>query len=363
MSDPLDTELDAHVGRLMKCDVCSIARSLLLGLTFAAAFIGLAAPHAASATLDDVRGNGELRCGVNAGLAGFSSRDAGGAWQGFDVDFCRAVAAAISPKPLNVEFVAVGAEDRFEALRTGKIDILARNSTWTLARDATEGINFVGVLFFDGQGFLVPRNLGISSALELSGASICVQENTTSLANLPDFFHSKSLPFTIVTVGDDVEMLRTFEMGRCNVLSSDTTKLHALRLKLSNPESHIILPEVISKEPLGPAVRHGDDQWLDVAKWTLFALLTGEELGLTRANVDQMAQTDDPRVRRFLGAEGALGQQLGLDNDWALRIVKQVGNYGEIYDANFGKGSPLNITRGMNGLWTEGGLHYAPPVR
>jgi len=336
---------------------------MVFGLALAVAIMGLASPQAAAATLDDVRGRGVLNCGVNTGLNGFSSIDKNGVWQGLDVDFCRAIAAALLADSGKVAFVPVTAKDRFEALRSKRIDVLARNSTWTLGRDAAEGVNFVGVLFYDGQGFLVPRNLGISSALELSGATICAEKDTTSELNVPDFFRLKSLPFKIVAVQDDAEMLRAFEMGRCNVLTSDTTKLYALRLRLTNPEAHMILPEVISKEPLGPAVRHGDDQWFDIAKWTLFALLAGEELHLTQANVDQMAQSGDPRIRRFLGLEGALGQQLGLDSEWAHRVIKQVGNYGEIYEAHFGQGSPLNISRGMNALWNEGGLQYAPPAR
>ncbi len=332
-------------------------------LELAVALLGLLPLRAGAGTLDDVRARGTVRCGVSGDLPGFSSADEAGGWKGLNIDFCRAAAAAIFADPARVEFVPLAADEAFEALRARRIDVLARNTPLTFAADAGAGINFAGVLFYDGQVFLVPRTLGISSALELSGATVCVQKETGSEPNVATFFRSKGLPHETIVLETTEEMLQAYEIGRCNVVSAASSRLNGLRLRLAKPDDHLVLPEVISKEPLGPAVRQGDDQWFDIVKWTLFALIEGEELHLTRANVDQMKQSSDPRIRRFLGSEEALGGQLGLDDGWAYQIVKQVGNYGEIFEADLGQDSPLKIARGINDLWNADGLHYAPPFR
>ncbi len=336
---------------------------VLLMFVASLAFLGLAVLPASAETLSSVRAYGQLRCGVSKGLPGFSSTDDSGLWNGIDVDICRAVAAAIFADPNRVEFVPLSSKDRFDALRAGKIDILSRNTTWTLTRDAGLGFNFAGVAFYDGQGFMVPKNLGVSSVLELSGTTICVQMETTSQSNVADFFQSKKLPYDLVTTEGADETLRAYETSRCNVVTSDTSQLFALRLRLANPDDHMVLPEIISKEPLGPLVRHGDDQWFNLVKWTLFALINGEELQLTMANADQMKRSLNPQIQRFLGRRGEFGKQLGLDAEWAYRIIKMVGNYGEVFERNVGGGSPLMMARGMNNLWGKGGIHYAPPIR
>jgi len=317
----------------------------------------------AGATLDSVKQKGHVQCGVSTGIPGFSSADDKGNWTGIDVDVCRAVAAAVLGDANAVKYTPLTAKERLTALQSGEIDILSRNTTWTATRDTSLGINFTGVNYYDGQGFLVSKNLGVKSALELNGASVCIQSGTTTELNLSDYFRAKKMEFQPVVFDTSDQTIKGFEAGRCDVLTSDQSQLYALRIKLADPNSAMVLPEVISKEPLGPVVRQGDDQWFNVVKWTLFALVNAEELGITAANVDEMRTGTAPNVKRLLGTEGDIGVGMGLTNDWAYNIVKQVGNYGEMFERNVGKGSPLGIERGLNALWTNGGLQYAPPVR
>lgn len=317
----------------------------------------------AGATLDSVKQKGHVQCGVSTGIPGFSSADDKGTWTGIDVDVCRAVAAAVLGDANAVKYTPLTAKERLTALQSGEIDILSRNTTWTATRDTSLGINFTGVNYYDGQGFLVSKNLGVKSALELNGASVCIQSGTTTELNLSDYFRAKKMEFQPVVFDTSDQTIKGFEAGRCDVLTSDQSQLYALRIKLADPNSAMVLPEVISKEPLGPVVRQGDDQWFNVVKWTLFAMINAEELGITAATVDGMRTGTDPNVKRLLGTEGDIGVGMGLTNDWAYNIVKQVGNYGEMFERNVGKGSPLGIERGLNALWTNGGLQYAPPVR
>ncbi len=317
----------------------------------------------AGATLDSVKQKGHVQCGVSTGIPGFSSADDKGNWTGIDVDVCRAVAAAVLGDANAVKYTPLTAKERLTALQSGEIDMLSRNTTWTATRDTSLGINFTGVNYYDGQGFLVSKNLGVKSALELNGASVCIQSGTTTELNLSDYFRAKKMEFQPVVFDTSDQTIKGFEAGRCDVLTSDQSQLYALRIKLADPNSAMVLPEVISKEPLGPVVRQGDDQWFNVVKWTLFALVNAEELGITAANVDGMRTGTDPNVKRLLGTEGDIGVGMGLTNDWAYNIVKQVGNYGEMFERNVGKGSPLGIERGLNALWTNGGLQYAPPIR
>jgi len=317
----------------------------------------------AGATLDSVKQKGHVQCGVSTGIPGFSSADDKGNWTGIDVDVCRAVAAAVLGDANAVKYTPLTAKERLTALQSGEIDMLSRNTTWTATRDSSLGINFTGVNYYDGQGFLVTKNLGVKSALELNGASVCIQSGTTTELNLSDYFRAKKMEFQPVVFDTSDQTIKGFEAGRCDVLTSDQSQLYALRIKLADPNSAMVLPEVISKEPLGPVVRQGDDQWFNVVKWTLFAMVNAEELGITSANVDGMKTGTDPNVKRLLGTEGDIGVGMGLGNDWAYNIVKQVGNYGEMFERNVGKGSPLGIERGLNALWTNGGLQYAPPIR
>lgn len=314
-------------------------------------------------TLDQVKEKGFIQCGVGQGLPGFSSPDDKGAWTGIDVDFCRALAAAIFNDPSKVRFSPLTAKDRFTALQSGEIDVLSRNTTWTMSRDTSLGLNFAGVIYYDGQGFMGRKSLKVSSALELSGASVCTQTGTTNELNAADFFRTRNMKYEVVAFATADEALKAYESGRCDVFTADVSQLYALRLKLVKQEEHIILPEVISKEPLGPLVRHGDDRWFDVVKWTLFAMVNAEEFGVTSKNVDEMTKSPNPEVKRLLGSEGNFGESIGLTPDWVVRIVKHVGNYGESYDRNVGAGSKLAIDRGLNRLWNKGGLQYAPPVR
>jgi general L-amino acid transport system substrate-binding protein len=304
-----------------------------------------------------------LNCGGNGTLAGFGLPDAQGNWSGLDVDFCRAIAAAVLNDPKKVKFVPLSAKDRFTALQSGEVDVLARNTTWTSSRDTSLGLNFTGVNYYDGQGFMVRKALKVNSALELNGASICVQQGTTTELNLADYFRSHNMQMKSVTFATANEAVKAYDAGRCDSYTTDASALYGERLRLANPNDHIILPEIISKEPLGPAVRHGDDQWFDIVKWTLFAMLNAEELNINSKNVDEMLKSDNPEIKRLLGTEGNFGEQLGLTKDWVVRIVKQVGNYGESFERNVGQGSPLKIDRGLNRLWTKGGIQYAPPVR
>lgn len=328
-----------------------------------AAILGLAASAASAQTLNSIKQRGVLNCGSNGTLAGFGSPDAQGRWTGLDVDFCRALSAAIFNDPTKIKFVPLTARDRFTALQSGDVDVLARNTTWTSSRDTSLGLNFTGVNYYDGQGFLVRKALKVNSALELNDAAVCVQQGTTTELNLADYFRANKMKLKTVTFATADEALKAYDAGRCDAYTTDASGLAGERLRLANANDHIVLPEIISKEPLGPAVRHGDDQWFDIVKWTHFAMITAEELGVTKVNVDDQMKSDNPDVKRLLGTEGKHGEALGLTNDWAYRIVKHVGNYGEVFERNVGQGSPLKIGRGLNGLWNKGGLQYAPPIR
>ena len=320
--------------------------------------------QAASAqTLTTIKNRGELICGANGTLAGFGLPDPQGNWTGFDVDFCRAIAAAIFNDPTKVKFVPLTAKDRFTALQSGEIDVLSRNTTWTLSRDTSLGLDFVAVTYYDGQGFMVRKALKVNSALELNGAAVCVQQGTTSELNLADYFRANHMQLKTVTFATGDEARKAYESGRCDAYTTDSSGLYGERQKLAVPGDHIVLPEILSKEPLTPAVRHGDSQWTDIVRWTHFAMVDAGELGVTKANVDEKLKSDDPETRRMLGAEGQYGEALGLTNDWVYRIVKHVGNYGEVFERNIGQGSPLKIVRGLNALWTKGGLQYGPPFR
>jgi len=324
-------------------------------------FMGAVAGSASAQTLKAVKDRGSLVCGVSQGLPGFSSPDDKGVWTGFDVDFCRALAAAIFNDPNKVRYSPLSARDRFEPLKSGQIDLLSRNTTWILSRDAL--FNFAGVSYYDGQGFMVRKGLKVNSALELNGASVCTQSGTTTELNLADYFRANSMRYEVIAFGTADEMVKAYESGRCDALTTDVSQLYAEKLKLANANDHVILPEIISKEPLGPVVRHGDDQWFDVVKWTLFGMLNAEELGISSKNIDDAVKSNIPEIKRLVGAEGNFGEQIGLTKDWIVRIVKHVGNYGESFERNVGTGSKLGISRGLNRLWTKGGIQYAPPVR
>lgn len=340
-------------------------RALVKLLVFGATLIAGLVPAFAqtSQTLDLVRKRGQLVCGVNTGLAGFSAPDDRGNWVGIDIDFCRAVAAAIFGDGSKVRFVPLNAKERFTALQSGEVDILSRNTTWTMSRDTSLGLNFSGILYYDGQAFLVRRSLGLKSAADLKGASICVQSGTTNELNLADFFATRGFDYRPVVYERLVEVLGAYSSGRCDAFTTDSSQLIAERTRLPDPDEHIILPELISKEPLGPAVRQGDAGWSNIARWTLFAMINAEELGVTQANVDGERTSSNPEIRRLLGTEGEYGKGLGLGAEWVVSIIKAVGNYGESFERNLGQGSPLKIARGRNALWKDGGLMYAPPVR
>ena len=314
-------------------------------------------------TLDAVKQKGFLQCGSNPGLAGFGLPDAQGNWTGLDVDLCRSIAVAIFNDPTKVKFVPLSAKDRFTALQSGEVDVLIRNGTWTMSRETSLGLEFTGVNYYDGQGFMVRKSLKVASALELGGASVCVQQGTTTELNLADYFRANKLELKPVVFATSDDTFKAYDAGRCDAFTTDASGLYSERLRASKPDDHIVLPEIISKEPLGPAVRKGDDQWLDLVKWVHFAQVTAEELGVTKANVDQMRKSENPDVKRLLGTEGKFGESMGLSNDWAYNIVKHMGNYGESFERNVGAGSPLKIARGLNALWTKGGLQYAPPIR
>ena len=332
-----------------------IAASTAAALTFSVA--------AQASTLEDVQDRDTLRCGVSDGLPGFSVTDSDGNWVGLDVDTCKAVAAAVLGDADKVEFVSLTAVERFTALQSGEIDMLSRNTTWTTTRDASLGINFTGTNYYDGQGFLINTDLGIDSATQLDGAAVCVASGTTTELNLADYFEAQGMSFEPVLYDTSDQTVAGFEAGRCDVLTSDTSQLAALRIQLSDPEGAMILPEIISKEPLGPSVRQGDDQWFNIVKWALFLQVNAEEYGVSSSNVDAMLESDDPNVSRIVGTSGDLGSLLGLPSDWGYQIVKQVGNYAEMFERNVGPDTPLELERGTNALWTEGGLLYAPPVR
>ncbi len=334
--------------------------SQILGTTLA---LLLGAGAASAATLADVKARGTLKCGVNTGFAGFAFPDAQGNWQGFDVLYCRAIAAAVLGDQQKVEFVPTTGETRFTALTSGEIDVLSRNSTWTFTRDVDLGFTVVGVNYYDGQGFMVSKDLGVASALELDGATVCVQTGTTTELNLADFFKTNKISYQPVPVQTPAEADQQFLGGACDAYTTDASQLATQRGTYENPDNYIILPEIISKEPLGLFVRQGDDQWADIVRWTMNALVAAEEYGVTAANAEEMAASENPEARRLLGTEGNLGAMFGLDADWAKRAIMANGNYGEMFAATIGEGTPSNIARGLNALWTEGGLQYAPPFR
>ena len=324
----------------------------------------LVAGLAGAGTLDDVKARGELICGSNTGLTGFGAPDASGNWTGFDVDLCRAIAAAVLGDPNKVKFLPTTGETRFTALQSGEVDVLVRNSTWSYSRDTELALDFVAVNYYDGQGFMVKKDLGVSSAKELDGATVCIQTGTTTELNLADFFKQNNITYQPVTVADDSEAQRQYLAGACDAYTTDASGLASSRATMPDAETHVILPEIISKEPLGPAVRHGDNQWGDVVRWTFFALLVAEEKGVTSANVEEVAtSTTDEEVKRMLGVSGDMGAKMGLDNDAFKRAIAAVGNYGEVYARNIGEGTTINLARGLNALWTQGGLQYAAPFR
>jgi general L-amino acid transport system substrate-binding protein len=340
------------------------ARRAALAAAALAVLAGMAsAASAQTKTLDAVKQRGQLVCGVNVGLPGFSAADDKGVWSGLDVDYCKATAAAVLGDAGKVRYVPTTTKERFTALQSGEIDVLNRNTTWTLSRDSSLGLSFVGVNYYDGQGFMVKKSAGVKSGKELGGATVCVQTGTTTELNLADFFRVNKLQYKPLVFEKMDEALRAYQANRCDAFTTDASQLYAVRLLTSNPDEHIVLPDIISKEPLGPSVRQGDSQWFTIVRWVHFALLNAEELGVTQANVDEMLNSTHPDVKRLLGKEGDFGKGLGLDNDWAYRIVKQVGNYGEVFERNVGSGSRLKIARGLNALWTKGGIQYAPPVR
>ena len=325
---------------------------------------GLAAGAAAAGTMDDVKARGKLNCGVTTGLVGFAAPDANGEWNGFDVAVCRAVAAAVLGDQNAVEFVPTTGKTRFTALASGEIDLLARNTTWTFSRDVDLKFEFVGVNYYDGQGFMVPKELGVSSAKDLDGATVCIQTGTTTELNLADFFRANNISYEPVPIETNAEAQQQYLAGACDVYTTDASGLAATRATFENPGDHVILPEIISKEPLGPLVRHGDPEWGDLARWTLNALISAEELGITSANIEELAKgTNNPEINRILGTEGTLGEMLGLDKDWAKRAIAANGNYGEIFAKNIGENTPVGLARGLNAQWTNGGLLYSPPFR
>ncbi len=336
-------------------------KTTLLGTLTAAALV---AGAAGATTLDDVKARGILNCGSNIALTGFGAPDADGNYQGFDVDICKAIAAAVLGDQSKVKYIPTTGETRFTALASGEVDLLVRNSTWTYSRDTDLKFDFVAVNYYDGQGFMIKKDLGISSAKELDGATICIQTGTTTELNLADFFKSNNITYTPVTVGDDAEAQRQFLAGACDAFTTDASGLASSRASLPTPGDYVILPELISKEPLGPVVRHGDNAWGDIVRWTYYALLSAEEKGITKANIDEVAaSTTDPEVKRLLGLEGDMGKMMGLDNEWAKRAISANGNYGEIFETNIGASTPIGLARGLNALWTQGGLQYSPPFR
>ena len=336
-------------------------KTLFIGALATAA---VTAGVAGAATLDEVKARGKLNCGVTTGVPGFAEPDANGVWQGFDVAVCRAVAAAVLSDPNAVEFVPTTGKTRFTALASGEIDLLARNTTWTFSRDVDLKFEFVGVNYYDGQGFMVPKNLGVSSAKELDGATVCIQTGTTTELNLADFFRANGISYEPVPIETGAEAVQQYNAGACDVYTTDASALAAQRANFEDPTAHAILPEIISKEPLGPLVRHGDNEWADIARWTLNALIAAEELGVTSANLAELAAgSENPEINRLLGTEGDLGGMLGLDADWAARAIGVAGNYGEVFEKNIGEATPIGLARGLNAQWTEGGLIYSPPFR
>jgi general L-amino acid transport system substrate-binding protein len=318
---------------------------------------------AQSQTLKTVQDRGSLICGVNPSLEGFASKDANGQWSGFDVDFCRAVAAAVFNDPSKVEFVPLSASDRFEALKNKQIDVLSRNSSWTMGREGDNGVVFTGVTYYDGQGFLVPKAKNFQSALELDGSKVCVQAGTTTEPNFVDFFEANHMKYETVHEASADDMVAAYQDGKCDVLTTDASGLFAMRQRLAKPTDSVILPDIISKEPLGPAVRQDDMQWFNIVKWVNFAMLNAEELGVSSKTIDEALKSQKPAVKRLVGTEGDFGKPFGLTQDWAVRVVRTVGNYAEVFDRNVGAHSKLGIPRGLNELWNNGGIQYAPPIR
>ncbi|MCI4661331.1 MAG: amino acid ABC transporter substrate-binding protein [Neomegalonema sp.] len=314
-------------------------------------------------TVAKIKAEGALNCGVSQGLPGFSSADDAGTWTGIDVDLCRAVTTAILGDASKTKFTPLTAKERFTALSSGEIDLLVRNTTWTMTRDTQLGLNFAGVNYYDGQGMMVPSELGVTSALELDGASICTNAGTTTELNITDFFRANGMKFELKTFEKTDEAVAGYDAGLCDVYTTDRSGLAALRLKLTNPDAHTVLPEIISKEPLGPVVRQGDDNFFNIVKWTHNCMLNAEEMGITSSNVAEMKGSESPSIKRMLGSEGNFGEQLGIPNDWCAAVIAQVGNYGEIYETNVGPNTPLGLARGVNALWSKGGLQYAPPIR
>ncbi len=318
---------------------------------------------AAGMTLDTVRARGYLQCGVSQGLPGFSNPNDKGEWSGIDIDFCKAVAAAVFGDPSKVKYRPLSAKDRFTALQSGEIDLLSRNTTWTMSRDTSLGFDFAGVIYYDGQGFIVKKETKITSAGQLDGATICTQTGTTTELNMADYFRGQGMTYKVLAFEKNEEALSAYDEGRCDAYTTDASGLHAQKLILKTPDEHLVLPEVISKEPLGPLVRQGDAQWADIVRWTLFALINAEDLGVTQGNVELMKVSQSPDIRRLLGAEGSYGEAIGLKADWAASVIRAVGNYGEMYEHTVGPNTPLGIPRGLNALWKNGGLMYAPPIR
>ena len=340
--------MKSNVGKLLS--TAAIAATISAGAT--------------AATLDDVKAKGFVQCGVSQGVPGFSNADVNGEWSGIDVDACRATAAAIFGDAQKVKFTPLSAKERFTALQSGEIDMLSRNTTWTYTRDASLGLDFTAVNFYDGQGFMVRKDLGIDSAKDLDGATVCTEQGTTTELNMADFFRKNQLSYVPVVVQKADEALSAYASGRCDVFTTDKSGLAAHRSKLANPDQHVILDDTISKEPLGPVVRHGDNQWKDIVTWALFVQVNAEEMGISSKNVDQIKSgTTDPGIKRLLGVEGDMGAQLGLPAEWAYNIIAKVGNYGEVFERNVGPSTPVGLPRGINKLWTDGGVMYAPPVR
>jgi general L-amino acid transport system substrate-binding protein len=338
---------------------------LLVGLAIAVAVGGVAVTYERydTKTLKRTIQRDAVLCGVNTGLPGFSTPDDKGNWSGFDVDFCRAVAAAIFDNPKKVQFIPLDANERFKELQSRKVDILSRNSTWSMSRETSNDLYFPAVAYYDGQGFMIPKARNIDSALALDGSKVCVQEGTTTQLNLADYSRANNVKYQEMKFGKLDEAVKAYEAGQCDTFTSDVSQLYALRLKLLKPSDQVILPDVISKEPLAPVVRQRDDDWMMIVKWTLYAMINAEELGITSKNIDEALKSKKPDIMRLVGTEGAYGEELGLTKDWAARIIRHVGNYGEVYERNVGSGSNLKIPRGLNQLWSTGGIQYAPPIR
>lgn len=336
---------------------------LLKTASLSLAALAMCATVSMADTLETTKKNGMLSCGLNTGLPGFASPDSKGVWSGLDVDVCRAVAAAVLGDASKVKFAHLNAKERFTALQSGEVDVLARNTTWTATRDTSLGLNFTGVNYYDGQGFLVKKGLGVKSAKELNGATFCIQAGTTTELNLTDYFKANKMEYKPVTYDTSAQTIEGFEAGRCDALTSDASQLYGLRTQLKDPNSAMVLPEIISKEPLGPVVRQGDDVWFNIVRWSFNAMLNAEELGVNSKNVDEMLKSPNPEIQRLLGVTGDIGKNMGLDPKWAYYIVKQVGNYAESFDRNVGKDSPLQIDRGLNRLWNDGGIQYGAPIR